>query len=71
MKQLNDITIEPSDAYKYLLKMTLRNKKKTEGFAIRGNDLQMILDWAEWKLTNELCGFRHTKANKMEDYKEV
>lgn len=76
MRQLTDIELTEGQGFKYLLKATIQDSKKEEGrdldvIAIRGNDIQMILDWAEWKITNELCGFKHGKKNKMEDYEVV
>jgi hypothetical protein len=76
MKQLTGIELKEGEGFKYLFRATIHDDKKEEGrdsdvIAIRGNDLEMILDWAEWKLTNELCGFKHNKKNKMEDYEVV
>ena len=76
MKQLVDIELTEGEGYRYLLKLTIHDSAKQEDkasdvLAIRGNDLDMILAWAEWKITNELCGFKHNKKNKMEDYNEI
>jgi hypothetical protein len=76
VKQLTDIELTEGQSLKYSLKMTIFDDSKkglemSDVIAIRGDDLDMILDWAEWKITNELCGFKHGKKNKMEDYKEV
>lgn len=71
MKELTDIEITEGQGYKYLLKFTITEKGVGTTTAIRGNDIDMITDWAEWKITNDLCGFKHNKKNKMEDYEVV
>jgi hypothetical protein len=76
MKQLTDIELTKGDGYKYFLKATIFDDTKSEDkasdvIAVRGDKLQMILDWAEWKITNALCEFDDQEDNSMEDYEVV
>ena len=76
MKQLTEIELTDGQGFKYLFRATVQDDTKEEGkdldvIAIRGDDLQMILGWAEWKITNTLCEFDDQEGNSMEDYEVV
>ena len=76
MKQLTEIELTDGQGFKYLFKATIFDDTKHEDkasdvLAIRGNDLDMILSWAEWKITNTLCEFDDQEGNSMEDYEVV
>lgn len=74
MKQLSDIELKKGTVAKYNLNIKItdvddpEDQDKGEGFMINGDDLQRVIDWAEWKLTNILCEFDEQTDNSMEDY---
>ncbi len=71
MKHLTDITIEPATATKYTMSILIQDGDTTDAIVINGDEIDRLIDWAEWKITNTLCDFAHTKDNKIEDYEEV
>jgi len=73
MKQLYRIELKKATIAPYTLNVQIRDGRKKEGsvgFMIAGDDIDKLISWAEWKITNELCDFNEETVD-MTEYKEV
>jgi hypothetical protein len=73
-RYLKDIELKEYGTNDFSLRIrfgyTAKNKKDT-GVLINGKSEQMLIDWAELVITDELCGFKVTSEKSMDEYKEV